>query len=83
MREIVLDTETTGLEPGEGHRVVEIGALELVNHLPSGRSFHSYLNPERDMPSACAAPLTFGKCTRQTCSVSSFSSSVILFLPPP
>lgn len=50
MREIVLDTETTGLEPGEGHRVVEIGALELVNHLPSGRVFHSYVNPERDMP---------------------------------
>jgi DNA polymerase III subunit epsilon len=50
MREIVIDTETTGLEPGEGHRVVEIGALELVNHLPTGRIFHSYLNPERDMP---------------------------------
>ncbi len=50
MREIVIDTETTGLEPGEGHRVVEIGALELVNHVPTGRIFHSYLNPERDMP---------------------------------
>jgi DNA polymerase-3 subunit epsilon len=51
MREIVLDTETTGLEPTEGHRVVEIGALELLNHVPSGRFFHVYLNPERDMPS--------------------------------
>jgi DNA polymerase-3 subunit epsilon len=51
MREIVLDTETTGLEPTEGHRVVEIGALELINHVPSGRFFHVYLNPERDMPS--------------------------------
>jgi DNA polymerase III subunit epsilon len=50
MREIVIDTETTGLEPGEGHRLVEIGALELVNHVPTGRVFHSYLNPERDMP---------------------------------
>jgi DNA polymerase-3 subunit epsilon len=50
MREIVLDTETTGLEPGDGHRVVEIGALELANHLPTGRVFHAYLNPERDMP---------------------------------
>jgi DNA polymerase-3 subunit epsilon len=51
MREIVLDTETTGLEPGEGHRIVEIGALELFNHVPTGRFFHTYLNPERDMPS--------------------------------
>jgi DNA polymerase-3 subunit epsilon len=50
MREVVLDTETTGLEPREGHRIVEIGALELLNHLPSGRVFHVYLNPERDMP---------------------------------
>jgi DNA polymerase-3 subunit epsilon len=50
MREIVIDTETTGLEPGDGHRLVEIGALELVNHVPTGRVFHSYLNPERDMP---------------------------------
>ncbi len=50
MREIVLDTETTGLDPDEGHRIVEIGALELINHVPTGRVFHSYLNPERDMP---------------------------------
>ena len=50
MREIVLDTETTGLEPGEGHRVVEIGALELVHRVPTGKSWHSYMNPERDMP---------------------------------
>jgi DNA polymerase-3 subunit epsilon len=50
MREIVLDTETTGLEPEEGHRVVEIGALELSNHLPTGRVFHAYINPERHMP---------------------------------
>jgi DNA polymerase-3 subunit epsilon len=50
MREIVLDTETTGLDPESGHRVVEIGCIELVNHLPTGRDFHTYLNPERDMP---------------------------------
>lgn len=50
MREIVLDTETTGFEPTEGHRIVEIGAVELVNHLPSGRTWHQYINPERSMP---------------------------------
>lgn len=50
MREIVLDTETTGLDPKEGHRVVEIGAVELLNHIPTGRVFHEYINPERDMP---------------------------------
>jgi DNA polymerase-3 subunit epsilon len=50
LREIVLDTETTGLDPDQGHRIVEVAALELVNHLPTGRTFHSYVNPERDMP---------------------------------
>ena len=50
MREVVLDTETTGLEPAHGHRVVEVGAVELVNHIPSGKSFQRYLDPERDMP---------------------------------
>jgi DNA polymerase III subunit epsilon len=50
MREIVLDTETTGFEPSEGHRIVEIGALELLNHMPTGRTFHKYLNPQRPMP---------------------------------
>lgn len=50
MREIVLDTETTGFEPSEGHRIVEIGAVELSNHLPTGRTFHQYINPERPMP---------------------------------
>jgi DNA polymerase III subunit epsilon len=49
-REIVLDTETTGLEPAEGHRIVEIGCVEIVNRFPTGQSFHVYLNPERDMP---------------------------------
>lgn len=50
MREIVLDTETTGFEPGEGHRIVEIGAVELFNHMPTGRTYHQYINPERAMP---------------------------------
>lgn len=50
MREIVLDTETTGFEPGEGDRIVEIGAVELFNHMPTGRTWHQYINPERSMP---------------------------------
>lgn len=50
MREIVLDTETTGLDPDAGHRIVEIGCVELFNHLPTGRTFQRYINPERDMP---------------------------------
>jgi DNA polymerase-3 subunit epsilon len=54
MREIVLDTETTGFEPGEGHRLVEIGCIELMNHLPTGKTFHTYLNPERDVPAEAA-----------------------------
>ena len=49
-REIVLDTETTGLSPVTGDRIVEIGCVELINHIPTGRHFHVYLNPERDMP---------------------------------
>lgn len=50
IREIVLDTETTGLEPTQGHRLIEIGCLELINHVPSGRFFHTYLNPAREVP---------------------------------
>jgi DNA polymerase-3 subunit epsilon len=52
MREIVFDTETTGLDPGQGDRLVEIGCIELVNRFPTGRTFHCYFNPERDMPEA-------------------------------
>ena len=51
-REIVLDTETTGLDPRGGDRLVEIGCVELVNHIPSGQVWHEYFNPERDMPRA-------------------------------
>ena len=50
MREIILDTETTGLDPASGHRIVEIGAVELAHHVPTGRHYHQYVNPERAMP---------------------------------
>ena len=52
MREIVLDTETTGLRPSEGHRVIEIAAIELVDFLPTGRVYQQYINPMRDVPEA-------------------------------
>ncbi len=50
MREVVLDTETTGFEPFEGDRIVEIGAIELIGHVPTGRTYHQYINPKRSMP---------------------------------
>src|SRR3954447_22175590 len=55
MREIVLDTETAGLDPYQGHRLIEIGCVELVNRIPSGQVFHRYLNPERDVPAEAFA----------------------------
>jgi DNA polymerase-3 subunit epsilon len=55
MREIVLDTETTGLDPYQGHRLIEIGCIELVNRIPSGQTFHRYINPERDIPAEALA----------------------------
>jgi DNA polymerase III subunit epsilon len=55
MREIIFDTETTGLDPLNGDRLVEIGCIELVNRIPTGESFHAYFNPERDMPAAAEA----------------------------
>jgi len=55
MREIVVDTETTGLDPTEGHRVVEVAGIELFNRLPTGKFFHSYVNPERDVPEGALA----------------------------
>ncbi len=54
MREIVFDTETTGLDPKSGDRIVEIGGIELWNHIPTGKSFHRYLNPERPVPPEAA-----------------------------
>ena len=55
MREIVLDTETTGFEPAEGDRIVEIGGVELFNHVPTGRTYHQYINPQRAMPAEAFA----------------------------
>ena len=55
MREIVLDTETTGMDPATGDRIVEIGCVELENHVPTGRTLHLYLNPERDVPAEAVA----------------------------
>ena len=55
MREIAFDTETTGLSPNDGHRLVEIGCVELVNRVETGRTFHAYLNPGRSMPSEAEA----------------------------
>jgi len=55
MREIVLDTETTGLDPGQGHRLVELGCIELLNRIPTGATFHVYLNPEREVPTEASA----------------------------
>lgn len=55
MREIVLDTETTGFEPHEGDRIVEIGAVELIGHVPTGRTYHQYINPQRAMPAEAFA----------------------------
>ncbi|MCK5374857.1 MAG: DNA polymerase III subunit epsilon [Alphaproteobacteria bacterium] len=55
MREIVFDTETTGMDPFEGDRIIEIGAVELVNHLPTGKTIQLYINPERDVPPEAVA----------------------------
>jgi DNA polymerase-3 subunit epsilon len=55
MREIVLDTETTGLDPYQGHRLIEIGCIELLNRIPTGQVFHHYVHPERDIPAEAFA----------------------------
>ena len=55
LREIVFDTETTGLSPENGDRLVEIGAVELINHIPTGRTYHQYINPERSVPEEVVA----------------------------
>lgn len=55
MREIVMDTETTGLDPNTGDRIVEIGGVELFNHMPTGKTYHQYINPQRDMPEGAFA----------------------------
>lgn len=55
LREIILDTETTGLDPRQGHRIIEIGCLELINQIPTGRNFHQYLNPGREIEAEAQA----------------------------
>ena len=55
MREIIFDTETTGIDPKQGHRMVEIGCVELIDRMPTGETFHAYYNPERDMPAEAEA----------------------------
>ncbi len=55
MREIVFDTETTGMDPAEGDKLVEIGCVELINHIPTGRTYHQYINPEREVPAEAVA----------------------------
>jgi DNA polymerase-3 subunit epsilon len=55
MREIIFDTETTGLDPRSGDRLVELGCIEMVNRVPTGQTFHAYFNPDRDMPAAAEA----------------------------
>ena len=65
MREIVLDTETTGLDPAQGHRLVELGCVELLNRIPTGSTFHVYLNPERDMPAEAYVAVMRNRAWRQ------------------
>ena len=78
VREVVLDTETTGLSPEEGHRIIEIGCLELINHLPSGRKFHSYLNPDRDIPAEATA--IHGLARKDLLGQPSFADQVASFM---
>ena len=81
MREIVLDTETTGLDPASGHRVVEVGCIELINRFPSGKTFHRYLNPERDMPSeAFAVHGLSGEFLKDKPSFSAIADELISFI---
>src|SRR5690348_7048300 len=55
MRQIILDTETTGLQPSEGHRIIEIGCIELINRKFTGKRFHQYINPEREVEEGALA----------------------------
>jgi DNA polymerase III subunit epsilon len=78
MREIVLDTETTGLDPLRGDRLVEVGCIELFNRMPTGQTFHRYMNPERDMPAEAFA--VHGLSTEFLASKPLFSEVVEEFL---
>ena len=55
MRQIILDTETTGIEPAAGHRIIEIGCVEMINRRLTGRTYHRYINPQRDVPEEAVA----------------------------
>lgn len=78
MREIIIDTETTGLKPADGHRIIEIGGLEMVNHVPTGNTYHVYINPERDIePTAMAV---HGITDEQVASAPKFAEVVDGFL---
>ena len=78
MREIVLDTETTGLDPLRGDRLVEVGCVEIFNRMPTGQSFHRYFNPERDMPAEAFA--VHGLSSEFLCSKPLFGEEVDEFL---
>ncbi len=78
MREIVLDTETTGMDPAEGHRLIEIGCVELMNHLPTGAHCHIYINPERDVPMEAVA--VHGLTTEMLVDKPIFSQCFVEFL---
>ena len=88
IREIILDTETTGLDPLEGHRIIEIAAIELIDHVKTEKSFHSYINPEREIPEDCnevwicwnptRADLHLGRCTDE-CYVEGDSTKYCFF----
>lgn len=78
MREIVLDTETTGIDPLDGHRLVEIGCVELENHLPTGRTYHQYINPERNVPAEVVA--VHGLTTERLAKEPTFGEIVADFL---
>ena len=66
MREIVLDTETTGLDPKLGHRIVEIGAVELFNHIPTDNTYHCYINPEREIDQGAFEAVSYTHLTLPT-----------------
>lgn len=78
MREIVMDTETTGLDCRNGDRLVEIAGIELSNYMPTGRVWHEYINPERDMPREAFA--VHGLCTQFLCTKPVFAAIVPSFL---
>src|ERR1700721_2675897 len=81
MREIVLDTETTGLDPYQGHRLIEVGCIELLNRIPSGQTFHRYVNPQRDIPpEAFATPGRAGEFLKEKPFFAEVADELIAFI---